>query len=538
MSYPIARREFVGSVASTAIVGPMLAQQAMAEDGSKANPDGVHVISRRWGWLVLPTGGDDHDNLEWALRHTPRGGVVRLVRGTYKVGSPVIVPNFDGILEGAGTQGTTLTCTDELNYELWVNSGGAEKNRPPDFPRVPIDGSATKSTPGMILFYKRPPEDGDDLSDHANSITVRRIRCRGAMRGEPWAFGDEVLSITVINSIDWADPGVRQVTTRQDFTLSDVDVDGFASGKFGVFGNGCACITALGGLVLTDNYDLQGAVGDALSFQNGGLLDVTPAQGNVTIERCWFKNCRLGPGVIGYRDGIVRAIGNRTDGCRGNCLQFIDLDNMRVIVRDNHLFCDPIELPDFLTAGAAGVPSSLGCIVVAQGLTAALGMPYNVQFAALAAKERNPDDPQEFGPKGTWRPQGQASAPRSSNYWVVDNDCVSSTDTPNTYCYHLIDVAHLAFQNVALTAVVEKNTCSGSRTCIGLDHVAGALVARNDCESRGFGIELHNCSVVGVRRNRFEFPAGDEACEIRVLQLGDKLDLSRVVEGAGTCVEQ
>ena len=79
-----------------------------------------------------------------------------------------------------------------------------------------------------------------------------------------------------------------------------------------------------------------------------------------------------------------------------------------------------------------------GCIVVAQGLTAALGMPYNVQFAALAAKKRNPDDPQEFGPKGTWRPQGQASAPRSSNYWVVDTDCVSSTDTPNTYCYHFI----------------------------------------------------------------------------------------------------
>ena len=267
MSYSIGRREFVGLVASAAVAGPMLAQQAMAEDGSKANPDGVHVIRQRWGWLVLPTGGDDHDNLEWALRHTPRGGVVRLVRGTYKFGSPVIVPNFDGILEGAGTQGTTLTCTDELNYELWVNSGGAEKDRPPDFPRVPIDGSATKSAPAMILFYKRPPEDGDDLSDHANSITVRGIRCRGAMRGEPWAFGDEVLSINVINSIDWADPGVRQVTTRQDFTLSDVDVDGFASGKFGVFGNGCACITVLGGPVLTDNYNLQGAVGDALSFQ-------------------------------------------------------------------------------------------------------------------------------------------------------------------------------------------------------------------------------------------------------------------------------
>jgi len=37
----------------------------------KDPPDPDHIIPRPRGWLVMPTGGDDHDNLQWALRHTP-----------------------------------------------------------------------------------------------------------------------------------------------------------------------------------------------------------------------------------------------------------------------------------------------------------------------------------------------------------------------------------------------------------------------------------------------------------------------------------
>jgi len=47
--------------------------------------------------------------------------------------------------------------------------------------------------------------------------------------------------------------------------VSDVEVDGYRSSSFGPFENACACITILGGPILTSNYDLEGDVnGDAL----------------------------------------------------------------------------------------------------------------------------------------------------------------------------------------------------------------------------------------------------------------------------------
>lgn len=58
------------------------------------NPDPHNIRQTANGWRLRPTGGDDHDNLEWALRHTPVGGTVRLTAGTFKVGSTVVVPNF------------------------------------------------------------------------------------------------------------------------------------------------------------------------------------------------------------------------------------------------------------------------------------------------------------------------------------------------------------------------------------------------------------------------------------------------------------
>jgi hypothetical protein len=133
--------------------------------------------------LVLPTGHDDHDNLEWALRNTVSGGTVRLVPGTYKIGSPILVSDFDGRLAGAGAARTTITCTDEFSYELWeAPGGGKDRNEPPPppFPRRPIEGSTTRSAPALITFYKTPLQPGERPERRANRIEIRDIRCRGA----------------------------------------------------------------------------------------------------------------------------------------------------------------------------------------------------------------------------------------------------------------------------------------------------------------------------------------------------------------------
>jgi hypothetical protein len=51
-------------------------------------------------------------------------------------------------------------------------------------------------------------------------------------------------------------------------------------------------------------------------------------------------------------------------------------------------------------------------------------------------------------------------------------------------------------------------------------------------------VELHNSPNVEIIGNNFDFPPGDPGCEIRELSLGDKIDLSRVIPGAGACLAQ
>src|SRR5689334_19496335 len=206
----VSRRGFLGRVAAVGVLaGTTSSALASAEDwggfrGVEPSPDPAHVLPWGRGWKVLPTGGDDHDNLEWALRHTVSGGTVRLVPGTYKFGSPILVPDFDGRLVGAGAAHTTITCTDEFSYELWeAPGGGRDRNEPPPppFPRRPVEGSTTRSAPCLITFYKTPLQRGERLERRANRIEILDIRCRGAMKGELWAFGDEVLCINVVNSV-------------------------------------------------------------------------------------------------------------------------------------------------------------------------------------------------------------------------------------------------------------------------------------------------------------------------------------------------
>ncbi|MEL7547700.1 MAG: hypothetical protein AAGJ84_13685 [Pseudomonadota bacterium] len=502
-------------------------------------PDRQHIKRRGRGWQVRPTGSDDKANLEWALRNTPPGGIVRLTHGTFKIGSPIVVADFDGRLVGRGSNSTTVTCTDEFSLEIWEAPGGGRDRgepKPPPFPRVPVNGSKTKTPPALFEFYKTPLQPGERVVDRATKIEVRGIRCRGAMIGELWAFGDEVLCINVLNSFDWHDPEARQQTTRQDFEMSDVEVDGYRSAEFGVFENACACITVAGSPISTANYNLDGETdGDAFGLSNGGLLEFVPAPGDVTMESCLFRNCRLGPGVVGYKDGRALFSEITTDGCRGNCLQIIDNSNMTVIVRDCDLFCDSFILPPQLVGGIEGLPSSQGCVIALQGSGAAIGYPSNLQWFQLAYNQEAHDRHPEAGPLGTWRPQGPQAAPQRSNVIMIDNTCRSSR-TANTYCFHAADLSNFAFSQSTLRTIISNNDCTDSETCISLEHIDRARVRRNECSSLAFGIELHNSPDVVIRNNQFSFTGGEPGCEIRSLNAGAKLDLSRVVPGAGVCL--
>ena len=99
--------------------------------------------------------------------------------------------------------------------------------------------------------------------------------------------------------------------------------------------------------------------------------------------------------------------------------------------------------------------------------------------------------------------------------------------TPNTYCIHVIDAARVAFGLETVRALVYGNVCVGSETCIALEHADDGRVVFNACSSQAFGVELHNSRRAIVRNNSFEFPPSG-GCEIRVLELGDKIDFSRV----------
>ncbi len=562
MQNNVSRRRFIGQLSSVSVlVGGLVAPSAIyarlkpsnnepegwgnAEDdygnGTLApedNPDSAHLFRRGKGWKVLPNGWDDHDNLEWALRNTDKGGVVRLVSGTYKIGRPVIVPDFDGTLRGVGAAHTTVTCTDEFNYEIWEAPGGGKElgePKPPPFPRPPVDGSTTRSAPALFAFYKTPLQSGEHPDDRANRIKVKNLRCRSAMIGDLWTFGDEVLCINIINSIDWHNPEAAPATTRQDVAISGVEVDGYSTPEFGPFENACSCITILGGVILTSNYDLDGDVdGDALGSVNGGLLGVTPAEGDVTFDSCTFRNCRFGPGAVGYTGGTMVWKNNTTDGCRANCLQIYEVGDSRVLVKGNDLQCDSFLLPPEMAGGATDVPSSLGCVVVIQGMGAALGYPNNLRWAELAFDPAAHAAHPEAGPIGTWRPQGPQLAPLSSSLRVIGNDCQSS-ESANTYCFHIIDLVNLAFGVPSVSAIVRGNDCSGSQTCVSLEHADDVEVVRNECSSQAFGIELHNAAGATIARNSFDFTHAVDGCEIQLLSLGEKVDFSRVAPGAGVC---
>ena len=540
MNSPISRRRFVGQVAALGAGAGALALSGSIS--AEINPAPELIKKRGRGWSVLPSGVDDQVNLEWALRNTEPGGTVKLDPGVYKFARPVIVADFDGKLVGAGGGQTTITCSDEFSYELWEAPGGGKDQgqpRPPAFPRRSLEGSSTRTWPGLIFFYKTPLQTGQDPDDRANRIEIRDIRCRGAMSGEPWMFGDESVCITMVNSVDWHNPESTPATTRQDVLFSGLEVDGYKSPEFGPFENSCACVTVLGGLILTDNYDLEGSVdGDAIGLANGGMLGVTPAEGDVTFSDCTFRNCRLGPGVVGHRDSTLVWKNILTDGCRGNCIQLIDNSNCSMEVRDSDLFCNSFLLPpEWTVGGATDVPSSLGCVVTLQGLAAALGVPQNVRWASLAVDAAAHGAHPEAGPPGTWRPMGPGLAPEPCALEIRDVACRSSL-SPNTYCLHVADLANLAFNTSSIDVLIRDNACEDSATCVGLEHVDQAVVKDNQCASQAFGVELHNAPNAVVFDNQFEFPPGDPGCEIRTLSLGEKIDLSRVLPGAGSCQGQ
>lgn len=506
-------------------------------------PDPQHLRRVGRGWIVRPNGTDDHDNLEFALRNTASRGVVRLVRGTYKVGRPIVVPDFDGTLRGAGKRRTTITCTDTLNVELWEAPGGGKEQgepKPEPFPRAEVNGADTKTPASVLVFYKTPLQPDERPGKRANKISVRRLRYRGSSIGESSVFGDETAFISISNSIDWNDPESAPPTTRQDVSVVGVEVDGYSSPEFGPLENACSCIAILGGFVATADYDLEGSVdGDALGSINGGVLRFTPAEGRVKINSCVFRNCRNGPLVIGYGKHRISLRNLETDGCRNNCILIADISDAEVVVEDNDLRCDSILLPPETVGGETDIPSSLGCAVILQGLAATIGFPFNFHYGRLANNPAAHAAHPEAGPMGTWRPQGPPALPLPSKFRVVGNTCESSL-TLNTYCLHFADLGNMVFRHASLELpwAIAGNTCVDSQTCIGLEHIADAHVRDNDCSSQAVGAELHNTTNVSVTSNSFQFPLGVGECEILELSLGDKKDLSRVIPGAGFCRQQ
>ncbi len=544
MTNKISRRNFmahVGVVGAAAGGGMLLPDSDVHGMGGAPNPDPTHLKPKHGGWEVKPNGVDDLASIEFALSNTAPGGMVKLKKGIFKFSGAASIPDFDGRFIGAGRDKTILTCSDEYNYELWeVPGGGKEQGlpKPPPFPRRPVDGSTTKNAPGFLFFYKTPLNTGEDPADRANRIEIRDMACRGAMIGELWALGDEAICISISNTIDWHNPGIPLETTRQDVYISRVDAAGYATEEFGPFGNACACINVLGGLDLTDNYNLEGSVdGDAIGLANGAIAAIRQAEGDVTFSDCRLKNCRLGPAIVGYRNGTLIFENISTDGCRADCVRFFDNSNCKLIVRDCDLSCDSFALPpEYAPNGATDQPSSLGCILAIQGLEAAIGWPQNLQWLSLAFDQAAHDAHPEAGPLGTWRPQGPPKAPTPSTLRVTDNSCLSS-ETPNTYCVHVIDVTNLAFGMPTISANIRRNNCNDSESCISLEHVDQALVRNNTCSSQSVGIELHNSANVETINNQFSF-SNEPGCEIRTLILGEKMDFSHVVPGAGTCSVQ
>ena len=231
MFKPITRRTALKRIGSAGLLlggAGVVPLSAARHIPAEPPPDPEHVLPRPRGWRVLPNGYDDHDNLEWALWHTDPGGKVELAAGVYKVGRPIVVADFDGTLAGAGAAHTTMTCTDLYNYELWEAEGSVGAP-PPPFPRASVNGSFTKTPPVLIQFYKTPLQPGERPAERANRIEIRDLRCRGAMVGEPWAFGNEVLCFNIANSTDWLTETAPE-TTRQDVVVTGIEVGGVVGG--------------------------------------------------------------------------------------------------------------------------------------------------------------------------------------------------------------------------------------------------------------------------------------------------------------------
>lgn len=286
------------------------------------------------------------------------------------------------------------------------------------------------------------------------------------MLDDLWAFGDEVLCFNISNSTDWLNDSAPE-TTRQDVIVQGVEVDGYRTERFGPFG-----------------------------VANGGLLGVTPAEGDVTFRDCTFRDCRVGPGVVGYRDADIRVEDIQTDHCRGNCIQVIDIIESRVRVQDCPLICDSFPLPRSLSVARTVCPAVRGASSRYREWGAAIGYPSNVQWASLAYSIKAHTAHREAGPLWTWRPQGPSAAQGPTKLTARDNSCVSST-TPNTYCLHLADLENLAFGVPTLSALVQRNSCRDSQTCISLEHIQDGRVVDNRCARRSTTGAIRPTSPIG-----------------------------------------
>ena len=132
-------------------------EPGFAQPTEVAAPPNVYIASNNTGgWDVWPTGGDDSQNIQWALANAQDGSKVRLFEGDYFLGAPVLAMNFFGTLKGAGESKTTIHMMSEFGggFRLF-DFQFDDTDSPYDFstmqlPVVVADFTLRAEVPGLV----------------------------------------------------------------------------------------------------------------------------------------------------------------------------------------------------------------------------------------------------------------------------------------------------------------------------------------------------------------------------------------------------
>ena len=288
-------------------------------------------------------------------------------------------------------------------------AAGRNEPPPPPFPRRPFEGSTTRSA--RVLSTSTDAVATRERRRRANRIEIRDIRCRGAMKGElRWRRG-AVHQYRQQRGL--APPGERaghDAPGRGDIGL---EVDSYSTPSFVLRD----CMPA--SPFWRPDPDVELRFGGRRERRRARPRERRTARRHARGRRRHVqivhvqelpprtRRCRSQEQPLALRENLYRRLPRQLPAdCR--CRQLPGVG-----ARGN-LRCDSFILPPELVGGVTDYPSSLGCVVALQGAFAAVGVPYNVRWHALANDPVAHAAHPEAGPLGTWRPLGPAAAPRGS----------------------------------------------------------------------------------------------------------------------------